>query len=117
MEKVCTHVAIIQKGVLKAVGAVHEVMNVKTGSSVTKMLVTVGAANNDQLKTVLLQMPGIESISLEDNDLQVICDEHITTEKINQYCFDKGLVLNKLILKKKSLETRFLEITGKQSDR
>lgn len=117
VEKVCTHVAIIQKGVLKAVGSVHDVMDVKGGSSKIKMLVEVGAADNEFLKSILMQMPGIETISLEDNELQVICDETITTERINQYCFEKGLVLNKLNLKKKSLETRFLEITGKQSDR
>ena len=35
----------------------------------------------------------------------------------NKYCFEKGIILNRLNLKVKSLETRFLEITGNQSDR
>ena len=119
VEKVCTHVAIIQKGVLKAVGSVNEVMETKTGSTgiSTKMLVAVSASDNGKLKEVLQQMPGIENISPVENELQLICEESLSTAQINQFCFDKGIVLNKLELKRKSLETRFLEITGKQSDR
>ena len=117
VEKVCTHVAIIQKGVLKAVGSVHDVMDTKGSSITPKMLVAVGAVDNELLKNILQQMPGIESISFEENELQVICAESITTEQLNKFCFERGVVLNKLNLKRKSLETRFLEITGKQSDR
>ena len=119
VEKVCTHVAIIQKGVLKAVGSVNEVMETKTGSTgiSTKMLVAVSASDNGKLKEVLQQMPGIENISPVENELQLICEESLSTAQINQFCFDNGIVLNKLELKRKSLETRFLEITGKQSDR
>ena len=119
VEKVCTHVAIIQKGVLKAVGSVSEVMDtrsVNTGNT-TKMLIALSAADNAKLKEILQQMPGIDNISVVENELQVICEESLNTAQINQFCFDRGIVLNKLELKRKSLETRFLEITGKQSDR
>jgi ABC-2 type transport system ATP-binding protein len=33
-------------------------------------------------------------------------------EEINRYCFDKGVVLNHLQLKKKSLESKFFELTN-----
>jgi len=33
-------------------------------------------------------------------------------EAINRYCFEKNIVLNQLILKKKSLETKFFELTN-----
>ena len=117
VEKVCTHVAIIQKGVLKTVGSVSEVMDMGTGAVATKLLIELSAADNVQLKNILQQMNGIDSVTIEENELQVICDEAVTPEKINKFCFEKGVVLNKLNLKRKSLETRFLEITGKQSDR
>ena len=117
VEKVCTHVAIIQKGVLKTVGSVSEVMDMGTGTAATKLLIELSAADNAQLKNILQQMTGIDSVAIEENELQIICDEAITPEKINKFCFEKGVVLNKLNLKRKSLETRFLEITGKQSDR
>ena len=117
VEKVCTHVAIIQKGVLKTVGSVSEVMDMGTSAVATKLLIELSAADNVQLKNILQQMNGIDSVTIEENELQVICDEAVTPEKINKFCFEKGVVLNKLNLKRKSLETRFLEITGKQSDR
>jgi ABC-2 type transport system ATP-binding protein len=31
---------------------------------------------------------------------------------INNYCFNNGIILNHLLLKKKSLEARFLELTN-----
>ena len=117
VEKVCTHVAIIQKGVLKTVGSVSEVMDMGTGTAATKLLIELSAADNAQLKNILQQMTGIDSVAIEENELQIICDEAITPEKINKFCFEKGVVLNKLNLKRKSLETRFLEKTGTQSDR
>ena len=117
VEKVCTHVAIIQQGVLKTVGSVSSVMNTAAIDNVTKLLIEVSAADNVALKVVLLQLNGVESISSEENELHLTCNETMTAEQINRFCFDKGVVLSKLNLKRKSLETRFLEITGKQSDR
>jgi len=117
VEKVCTHVAIIQQGVLKTVGSVASVMNTSTHDNVTSLIIEVSAADNAALKNVLLQLNGVESIAQGDNDLQLTCNESMTAEQINRFCFDKGIVLGKLNLKRKSLETRFLEITGKQSDR
>lgn len=119
VEKVCTHVAIIQKGVLKTVGSVKDVMNTSGDNSnvVANVLIEVAADNNESLKQVLQQLPGVVSIETEGGELQVTCNETLSAAQLNKYCFEKGIVLNKLNLKRKSLETRFLEITGKQSDR
>ncbi len=119
VEKVCTHVAIIQKGVLKTVGSVKEVMNTSGDNkdTVTNVLIEVAADNNTILQQVLQQLSGIVSVDAEDGELQVTCNDTLTPAQLNKYCFEKGIVLNKLNLKRKSLETRFLEITGKQSDR
>ncbi len=118
VEKVCTHVAIIQKGVLKTVGSVKEVMNTSgSAEAVTTVLVELSAADNNALKNVLQQMNGVEEIITVDHHLQITCRENITAEAVNKFCFENGIVLNQLNEKRKSLETRFLEITGKQSDR
>ncbi len=117
VEKVCTHVAIIQKGVLKTVGSVAELMNTSAVNSGTNISIEISAADNNILKNLLQQMPGVEIVTEVDSDLHIICNENITGETINRFCFDKGIVLNKLNVKQKSLETRFLEITGKQSDK
>ncbi len=117
VEKVCTHVAIIQQGVLKTVGSVASVMNMSGQENVTQLLIEVSAGDNTALKNILLQLTGVQTITSEENDLLLTCNETMTAEQINRFCFDKGIVLSKLNLKRKSLETRFLEITGKQSDR
>ncbi len=117
VEKVCTHVAIIQKGVLKTVGSVSDVLNTSVSNQVNSILIELGAADNALLKNILKQMNGLESISVDEKGIEIVCRENITAEVVNKFCFDNGVVLNKLNVKRKSLETRFLEITGKQSDR
>lgn len=116
VEKVCTHVAIIQKGVLKTAGSVREVMNTSAGTAQT-VLMEIGAADIEQLKIAVGRMQGIESIAAVENYLQVTCSDTITAAGVNKFCFENGIILNRLSEKRKSLETRFLEITGKQSDK
>lgn len=117
VEKVCTHVAIIQKGVLKSVGSVAELMNTAAVDTGVHIVIEISAADNQALKNILQQMPGVETITEVEKELHLLCAENITGETINRFCFDRGIVLNKLNVKRKSLETRFLEITGKQSDK
>ena len=115
VEKVCTHVAIIQKGILKTVGSVKEVMNTSGSENINTVQMELSADNNDVLKNILQQMSGVSEMNLVNNYLQITCTENITAAQVNKFCFEKGVVLNKLNEKRKSLETRFLEITGKQS--
>lgn len=117
VEKVCTHVAIIQQGVLKTYGPVSAIMHPQEAGATTKLLIEVGAGNNAQLKSMLSQLNGVETVSEEEDGLLITCAETLSPEMVNEYCFKQGIVLNKLSLKRKSLETRFLEITGNKSDR
>lgn len=114
VEKVCTHVAIIQKGVLKTSGPVSDVLNTSADSSTT---ILISADDNETLRSVISNMPGINSVITQDNLLMLSCNESVTSSAINRYCFEKGITLNQLLVKRKTLETRFLEITGGQSDR
>ena len=114
VEKVCTHVAIVQKGVLKTVGTVKEILATAATDSV---LIEIGTDNITQLQRVINEMEGIMESHLADGYLQLICNENVTAAQVNQYCFEKGIVLNRLNLKRKSLETTFLELTGKVSER
>lgn len=114
VEKVCTHVAIIQKGVLKTSGPVSDVLNTSADSSTT---ILISADDNETLRSVISNMPGINSVTAQDNLLMLSCNESVTSSAINRYCFEKGITLNQLLVKRKTLETRFLEITGGQSDR
>jgi lantibiotic transport system ATP-binding protein len=114
VEKVCTHVAIIQKGVLKTAGPVAEVLNTAADNSV---IITVSADDNEILEREIKNLMGVSSVVNADGVLQLQCDANLSPASINQFCFSKGIILNQLLLKRKTLETRFLEITGGKSDR
>ncbi|RFM26195.1 ABC transporter ATP-binding protein [Deminuibacter soli] len=106
VEKVCTHVAILKKGKLIAAGAVDEIL-------VNEDVVEIGAANIQALQQAVNSMNGYSSVK---QDGQVLLLSYpvgkANLEQINQHCFNQGTVLNHLHLKKKSLETKFFELTN-----
>ncbi len=114
VEKVCSHVAIIKKGTLKTVGTVAEVLSTTTDRSV---LIEIAAEDLQQLREVVKKMDGVREVYLHDQHLQVVCAENTSAKQINQYCFQNGVILDKLQVKRKSLETTFLELTGTVSER
>lgn len=114
VERVCTHVAIIQKGVLKTVGSVAEVLAVNAANNV---IIEISSQDNELLRAALGELTGIHKITTNENDVILTCDETLSAAQVNQFCFSKGIVLNKINVKRISLESRFLEITGTLSDR
>jgi len=116
VEKVCTHVAILQKGILKTVGTVSDVLSATASGAGNILEIELLADNVPGLEAILKEMPGIINIQHIDGVLSLQCDETLTTTAINRYCFEKGIVLGHLNLKRKTLERRFLEITGTKSE-
>jgi len=111
VEKVCTHVAIIKKGELLAAGHVNEVL-------VNEDIIEVSANDIAKLEQVMKAMNGYIKLQREDNHLHLFYPMGMAKlEDVNQYCFNNGVVLNHLQLKRKSLESKFFELTGKVSDR
>lgn len=107
VEKVCTHVAILQKGVLITAGDVNEVL-------MSEDLAELGAADTEKLRIVLTGMPGVRQVRQNEGYLQVYFENgFMNLGGINQYCFDNGVVLNHLQLRKRSLESKFMELTNK----
>ena len=113
VEKVCTHVAIIQKGDLKAVGSVSDILNTK---ATEETIIELAADNLDALQSILQQMTGIIQTKMIDSNLQAVFSNGISAQDVNRFCFEKGIVLSKLNVKRKSLESTFLEITGTKSE-
>jgi ABC-type multidrug transport system ATPase subunit len=107
VEKVCSHVAILQKGVLITHGHVDEIL-------INEDIVEIGSRNTDQLLEVLQGFPGASSVKMNEHHVQVSFPSgEARLEQVNRYCFDKGIVLNHLRLRRKSLETKFFELTQK----
>jgi len=107
VEKVCTHVAIIKNGDLLTAGNVDEVL-------VADEIIEVAADDLDALQAVLQNMDGFTSLKKYKDVLQLYYKGgNVNIAAINRYCFENNIVLNHLQVKKKSLETKFLELTNK----
>ncbi len=106
VEKVCTHVAILKQGTLITHGDVNEIL-------VNEDVVELTAANLESLKKALLLMPGNSHVSIKENAVQAFFPSGTADlAAINRFCFDQGIVLSGLQLKKKSLESKFFELTN-----
>lgn len=106
VEKVCTHVAILKKGNLLMAGSVDEVL-------VNEDIVEINAVDLNKLAEALKLLDGYTKLKQEKNIVRLYYPNGTANlENINRFCFEKNVVLNHLVLKKKSLETRFLELTN-----
>ncbi|MCF8245072.1 MAG: ATP-binding cassette domain-containing protein [Saprospiraceae bacterium] len=105
VEKVCSHVAIIKRGNLLASGEVGAILS-------NDRQVDIGAEDLVRLREVLANFPGVNSISEKGKLLQLQVDQALSVTELNKLAFDKGLIVSHLVMKPKSLESEFLEITS-----
>jgi ABC-2 type transport system ATP-binding protein len=75
-------------------------------------VVEVRADDMAALQAALGGMAGIQSIKMTDGTLVLSCNSGTVTTHINEYCMQHGIVLSHLMQKKKSLETKFMELTN-----
>ena len=106
VEKVCTHVAILRKGELITSGNVNEILS-------NEDMVEVGAPETERLVAVLQEVPAHTRVTVEGGITKIFFPVGTADlASINRFCFDRGITLNHLVLKKKSLESRFFELTN-----
>ena len=109
VEKVCDHVAILQKGQLLTAGRVDEVLT-------NEDFIELGVENGglEQLRSVLSGLSGVRQLKELDGHLQLYFENGgLSLAEVNRYCFQQGIVLSHLQLRKKSLESKFIELTKK----
>jgi ABC-type multidrug transport system ATPase subunit len=116
VEKVCTHVAIIQKGVLKMVSSVKDVIS-DGGNQKYSNIFLISGDDANAIKNIALQLQGVVDVKIIGADVELYCTNTITAKQINQFYFSNNIVLSKIVEQKVSLEAKFLEITGIKSDR
>ncbi|MEZ4952520.1 MAG: ATP-binding cassette domain-containing protein [Saprospiraceae bacterium] len=105
VEKVCSHVAIIKKGNLLAMGGVGTILN-------NDQQVDIKSEDIPALITFLSNIPQINNMERNEGMLTLYVDQSLDAATLNKMAFDKGIVLTHLVVKPKSLETEFLQITG-----
>lgn len=105
VEKVCSHVVIIRKGIKLYSGRVDE-MNASFGFFELK------ATDLQKLQQLLEEHPAIGKISINENMLTAILEEPLEADELNAFLYKKGMVLSYLVKRKESLEEQFLQLTN-----
>ncbi|WP_343668516.1 ATP-binding cassette domain-containing protein [Chitinophaga sp.] len=104
VEKVCTHVAVLQKGKLLTSGPVNTVM-------VREDFVEIGSGDMKGLEALIRQHPLFGHLAATDGVLQVFFSEPVAPGELNSWLAGQGIWLNHLHVRRKSLESAFLEMT------
>jgi ABC-2 type transport system ATP-binding protein len=99
-------VAILKRGELIVAGKVNEILSKED-------LVEVAAKDHQKLLEVLNNLPEKSKVVDENNVVKVFFPVgKADLSELNNYCFNHGVTLNHLTLKKQSLESRFFELTN-----
>ncbi|HXB10610.1 MAG TPA: ATP-binding cassette domain-containing protein [Bacteroidia bacterium] len=106
VEKVCTHVAVLQKGKILTSGKVSEILG-------NDDIIEIVADDLQQLEVLSKAHPSIKSVSKNTaGKLELIFVNPVSASQINDYFHNKGIILSHLVLRKKSLEAQFLQLTS-----
>lgn len=105
VEKICSHVAIIKNGHLLATGPVGAIIN-------DDILIEIGSEDKAGLRAFLPSLPQLNKLEETEFGFLIYLQEEMSTAALNQKAFEKGIVINHLRRKQKSLEAEFLEITN-----
>jgi ABC-2 type transport system ATP-binding protein len=104
VEKVCSHVAVLQKGKLLYTGPV---LGMKPGET----YLVLQAHDMQGLERSVQMIPGFQDASLQEGKLLVRFANDPDPATINRDLHSKGIVLSHLALRKSTLEEQFLELT------
>jgi len=108
VEKVCTHAAILRTGVLLATGQVEDIL-------VDDDVVEVSASDLNALFALVSQLSNNVIVDAKSQTVRItLARGTAKLDEINKFCFQNGIVLKELSLRKKRLEARFFELTNNE---
>ena len=105
VEKVCSHVVIIRKGVKLYAGPVDE-LNASHG------FFELRCEKQTELIQVLERHQDFASVKEENGLVTAFLKNPLTAEELNTLLFTQGIVLSHLVKRKESLEEQFLQLTA-----
>ena len=103
VEKVCTHVAVLQAGKLRAAGPVAAIL-------AQNDQVIIRTAEPQKALAVLRQLPAVTLVTTDQENIVLSLPAGFTSADLNRTFFEHGVVLSQLTVKKQSLEAQFLEL-------
>lgn len=102
VQKVCTHFAVLKKGVMVHNGPVDDV---KGGAETVEVNASIENFND-----VLNEFSGVTSVRKENGLYVVSLSDGTKAQDLSKFLVDKGIVVTHLIARRRSLEKQFLEI-------
>jgi ABC-2 type transport system ATP-binding protein len=106
VEKVCSHVVVIRKGIKLYAGRVDE-MTASNGLFELK-----AEENEAQLTELLKAHASISAIHKEEDVLIATLNQEMSASEMNTFLFKNGITLSHLVKRKPSLEQQFLKLTS-----
>ncbi len=104
VEKVCTHVVVLRKGVKLYAGRVDDMIS-------SHGFFELKCNKQDELLSFLKDNTSFGKITVEADLITAFLNEPIKSESFNKLLFEKGLILTHLVQRKESLEEQFLQLT------
>ena len=104
VEKVCTHVVILRKGVSLYSGSVD-------GMNASHGFLTMQSNNMEALQNALEGNSAFGTVKREGDYLIAYLNAPMDASEVNKLLFEKGITLSHLVKRKESLEEQFLELT------
>ena len=104
VEKVCTHVAVIKKGNLLASGTLAELVQ---GDET----IEIAAEDMARLEQFLGVQRGLRILEVRPQYIRVAVDADLDKTELNRKLFESGLMPTQFAVKKRSLESAFLQLT------
>jgi ABC-2 type transport system ATP-binding protein len=108
VEKVCTHVIVLQKGKKLYSGTVDEM------TSSFGIIELKAEENNKELINILKNYDGIMSVKETGDLIQVKLNRNISAGELNRFLIKNNIILSHLYKKKPTLEQQFLSITNEK---
>lgn len=103
VQKVCTDFCVLKNGHKLHEGPVKDIL----GETNT---VEIAAEDMQQLSTTIAEFSGATKVTSSNNGLMIELSPETRATDVNQYLFDKGVVLKRLVTQTNSLEQEFLKI-------
>jgi ABC-2 type transport system ATP-binding protein len=105
VEKVCSHVLVLQKGKMLYSGKVDELTH-------NEGFFELKSNDLEKLKSVLKTHLAVEKMVEQNDKLIVYLNSNLESQDLNVFLFENKIVLQHLVKRKNSLEEQFLELTN-----
>ncbi|MCA1966233.1 MAG: ATP-binding cassette domain-containing protein [Flavobacterium sp.] len=105
VEKVCSHVIVLRYGVTLYQGTVD-------GMLANEGFFELQSDNLDALIQAISNHESVDKIEVQDGKALVYLKAPLEAGELNQYLFNKNIVLTQLLKRKTSLEEQFLKLTN-----